>query len=232
MGASASSSVPVASAAATEGPVDIGGPFPGYSFAYSINTALEIPKTEKQPLLKATMEQMGIPPLEWERTIELFMLPKSRDVCQGRFPTRTLFSEDKEFLLLIYREDGIYGALAFSFSKVDAYISEVCVNKELKGAGKKLMQIVEQIIQTLGIPTIKLIVGTTGENVRNTKLRNWYISQGYNYNNATEKASQSLEYPRMSKSLLRTAGGRRRGRGRVRKTRRRAGRRRSTYSYS
>jgi hypothetical protein len=171
------------------------------------------------------METIGISPLDWETTLQLFFLPKSHNLCRGRFTPDTLYSDDKEFLLLIYREDGIYGALAFSFGRSEAMLSELCVHEELKGAGKILVRIFEQVVSRLGIPTINLIVGTTGKGERNSKLRNWYISQGYAYKNPEEEEAQSLTYPWMTKQIRAAASG---GGKRQRvKTRRRRGGRRS-----
>jgi hypothetical protein len=226
----------------TETEVDMTNPFPGYNWGYTIQSSIYLPHGAKGEQLRSTLDAMEIPFIDWEAARSYFLNPASASLCRGRFVTQSFIEQDKRFFLLIYRDGIVYGALSFDYSLIEPkefFISEVCVAAvdELKGAGRKLMAIVERIAIALDIPTIKLIVGTTGKGARNWALFKWYADQGYTYMNPKNAAVKSLEYPWVSKSLASGSLGRGGRRRKLRKTRRLAAQRyragtRSKNSYS
>ncbi len=197
---------------------------PGYTVEYVFNTE-EVPVLlQKYKQFQEALQSIGVAASKssWTAFVKgLAERPEHAGICRGRFRS-TVFSDDTT-VVLVKDGDRIIGAMSLDYYPIsnEIFVSHICVNATAKGLGTHLLQIANDVGKQLGAVRIRLQVGISEEDAEGDKLLQWYISQGFNYENPDNKAKQSHNFPKMSKAVTRKS--RRTGRRAVRRKTRRRG---------
>jgi hypothetical protein len=135
------------------------------------------------------------------------MLEGAPDLCRGK-QNSSRFAAASVILLLRAKGDGsLLGAMSINYDprRKILTIENLCVSIEAKGKGKDLLDLAYLVAAGIGAVQTRLIVGVIGEHPEeNKKLVNWYIKQGYNYEDEENKARGSLETPAMTRVVKAT----------------------------